>query len=64
MTMDAGYAVVRVLSTEFSEEMLGLLPAACKSLQFAASIQVGWASRACCPFQGVDSVYGTIFKID
>lgn len=41
MAMEAGYAVVRVLSTEFSEEMLGLLPAACKSLKFAASIQVG-----------------------
>ena len=41
MAMDAGYAVVRVLSTEFSAEILGLLPASCKSLEFAASIQVG-----------------------
>lgn len=40
MCIDRGYAVVRVLSTDFSEEVLNLVPAACKSLEFAASIQV------------------------
>lgn len=39
MARDRGYAVIRVLSTTFSEDVLALLPAACKDLQFAASIQ-------------------------
>ena len=50
MFMDRDYAVIRVLSTQFSDEILALLPAACKDLRFAASIQVrgrwlaGWLS--------------------
>jgi len=39
MARDRGYAVIRVLSTTFSDEVLAMLPAACKDLQFAASIQ-------------------------
>lgn len=40
MIQDQGLAVVRVLSTDFSDEVLSLVPAACKDLQFSASIQV------------------------
>jgi len=39
MARDRGYAIIRVLSTTFSDEVLAMLPAACKDLQFAASIQ-------------------------
>ena len=39
MARDRGYAVIRVLSTKFSDEVLALLPASCKDLTFAASIQ-------------------------
>lgn len=45
MIQDEGLAVVRVLSTDFSDEVLSLVPAACKNLQFSASIQVHTHTR-------------------
>lgn len=39
MLMERHYSVIRVLSTHFPEDVLKLLPASCKDLVFAASIQ-------------------------
>lgn len=49
MVADRGYQVVRVVSGDVSEELLHMLPAACRNLSFAATIQVGGGSEGGCP---------------
>lgn len=45
MVADRGYQVVRVVSGDVSEELLHMLPAACRNLSFAATIQVKGRKR-------------------
>ncbi len=40
MISDRGYQVVRIVSADFSDEIMHMLPAACSNLSFAATIQV------------------------